>query len=52
MLLMQLHLKQWALVDHPGAIVLVLLAFSDQGTKRRYKPSITNFSVFIMSLPV
>jgi hypothetical protein len=48
MLFIQLHCKQWALVDHQGAMVLVLLAYSSQGMKGRYKPFITDFSGFVM----
>jgi hypothetical protein len=43
MLFIQLHCKQWALVDHQGAMVLVLLAYSSQGMKGRYKPFIADF---------
>jgi hypothetical protein len=46
MLFIQFHCKQWALADHQGAIVLVLLAYSNQGMKSRYKPFITDFSGF------
>lgn len=48
MLFIQLHRKQWALVDHQGTIVLVLLAYSNQGMKRRYKPFITDFLGSVM----
>jgi hypothetical protein len=48
MLFIQLHCKQWALVDHQGAIVLVLVAYNNQGMKGRYKPFVTDFSGFLM----
>jgi hypothetical protein len=48
MLFTQLHCNQLALVDHLGAIVLVLLVYSSQGTKGRYKPFKTDFSEFVM----